>query len=107
MGTHLMGCTRCGSVNVVTFDETGGDPTAVPIQHEHSNVSRFVAARCTLREGARTDTANVVGAYLQWCQEVGEDPLPQQAFGRAIVSLFDVGRYRSSGRRYYLGLALQ
>lgn len=105
MGTYLAGCTRCGTVNVVTV-EKNSEPTAVPIQHEWASVARFVAQRCTLHPSLRTDTTSIVTAYRTWCDDRGFPALPNQVIGRAFEGLFEITRTRSNGVRYYTGIAL-
>lgn len=107
MVTRLMGCASCGKINLVSQDLARGAVKTVAIVDPRASLSAFVAQECTLDPAARIDSGLLLDAYREWCANSGQDPLPPQSIGRALVALFSVERYRSSGRRFYLGIALR
>lgn len=70
-------------------------------------VSRFVAARTRPVKHGRITTSRLREEYLGWCADSRETVVNKKAFGSALRRLPYLTPYRSSGQRYYDGLALK
>ena len=101
-----MGCMKCGTVNLVTIQH-GEAGTSVPTRDERAPVARFFSERVELAAGERVDSHELFTAYVDWCAAKGGPRPTPQAFGRAVVNLMGLERYRSNGKRYYLNVVLR
>lgn len=101
-----MGCTSCGTVNLVTI-EPGQEATTVAVKDGRAPVARFFAERVEVAAGQRVQSDEMFAVYATWAAEKGGTAPAPQTFGRALSELMGVERYRSNGKRYYLNVALR
>ena len=75
---------------------------------EEDSLGRFMADCCHLggAPAVMTETGRVRAAYSAWARDQGEHELPMQTFGRELRARYGIQQHRSSGRRFYVGLAL-
>ena len=68
-------------------------------------VALFLSERCHQSGGAEVGATELHTAYVQWCENNGESPLKQRAFGGRMT---DCGfeRKKSDGRNVYIGVGL-
>ena len=69
-------------------------------------VSDFVAARCQVGDDALIIAKDLYQAYLDWCRETGQEPLPQRSFGMQLTAQGFQRRRRGKGRHWWTGVGL-
>jgi putative DNA primase/helicase len=67
----------------------------------------FLAERCRLDGRAVTPATELYKAYVEWCEQGGEEPIKQTTFGTRLTERgIQRRRNTSTGRREYLGIGL-
>ena len=79
---------------------------ALPDLHPKLAVNDFVAARCQVGSDALIIAKDLYQAYLVWCRETGQDPLPQRSFGMQLTAQGFQRRRRGKGRHWWTGVGL-
>ena len=71
-----------------------------------AQVADFVAARCAVSEDALIIAKEFYQAYIDWCQEQGQQPLPQRTFGMQLTAQGFQRRRRGKGKHWWVGVGL-
>ncbi len=66
----------------------------------------FISARCLVGEEAKIIAKDLYQAYIDWCQEQGQEPLPQRSFGMQLTAQGFQRRRRGKGRHWWTGVGL-
>lgn len=67
---------------------------------------RFLRKHCRIRAGARCDVKEVRELYAEFCEKLlGDAPMSQQAFAEELRP-FGIGKKKSNGRQYWLGMEI-
>ncbi len=69
-------------------------------------VGDFVTARCRVGGSAMVIAKELYDAYLAWCRETGQAPLPQRSFGMQLTEQGFQRRRRGKGRHWWTGVGL-
>lgn len=104
--SNQLHCPECGHL-IGTLREPRSTPEtkAFATLQSKRHVKAFLTNRARHVDDARIPSADLRAAYEQWCAENGHQPLTPQTFGRTLRAL-GAPPYRSSGKRYYLGIEL-
>ncbi len=63
-------------------------------------VARFVGDTCVVKDGEVTSARDLYIAYLRWCDETIEPPMPQRGFGMILSDMGFNRRRRGRGRNW-------
>ena len=63
-------------------------------------VARFVGENCVIQDGAVTSARDLYIAYLRWCDDNIEPPMPQRGFGMILSQMGFNRRRRGRGRNW-------
>jgi hypothetical protein len=80
-----------------------GTSEAIPSSDQ---VVDFVGARCVISPEELIIAKDLYNAYVDWCQEMGQEPLVQRSFGMKLTTLGFQRRRRGRGRHWWLGVGL-
>ena len=74
-------------------------------------LAAFIEDRCVLQAGAETPATPLYKAYREWCEEAGEQPEKQTAFGRRLGERGDLTGFSYTqgphkGRKGWRGIGL-
>jgi hypothetical protein len=70
-------------------------------------VADFVETRCVVSSKELIIAKDLYDAYMDWCQEVSQEPLAQRSFGMRLTTLGFQRRRRGRGRHWWLGVGLK
>ena len=70
-----------------------------------ASINEFVASECEFGRAFRIPSAELYGAYEQWCQESGRFPASKQMFGRQIGDR--TSSWRTNQQRFRIGIRLR
>jgi hypothetical protein len=82
--------------------ESSSEPMASSDQ-----VADFVGACCVISSEKLIIAKDLYNAYVEWCQEIGQEPLVQRSFGMKLTTLGFQRRRRGRGRHWWLGVGLE
>jgi hypothetical protein len=85
------------------WTQGNGPPETVPTSDQ---VADFVGARCVVSAEELIIAKDLYNAYVDWCQEMGQEPLVQRSFGMRLTTLGFQRRRRGRGRHWWLGVGL-
>ena len=66
----------------------------------------FLAGGCVVGPTVNVMAKDLYSAYLEWCQDVSQEPLLQRSFGMRLTELGFQRRRRGRGRHWWLGVGL-
>lgn len=82
----------------------GNEPPEVTPSSDQ--VADFVGACCVISPDELIIAKDLYNAYVDWCQETGQEPLVQRSFGMRLTTLGFQRRRRGRGRHWWLGVGL-
>ena len=82
-----------------------GDAMDEPEEEEdlvdpNNPVTRFVREACEVQDGEVTSARDIYIAYLRWCDDNFEPPMPQRSFGMILTQMGFHRRRRGRGRNW-------
>lgn len=84
-----------------------GSPKAIPSSPSSDQVADFVGTCCVTSADELIIAKDLYNAYVDWCQERGQEPLAQRSFGMRLTTLGFQRRRRGRGRHWWLGVGLE
>ena len=66
----------------------------------------FVSAEADLDQEVQVNQAELYKAYVEWCSEQFLDPVGSHRFNASVLEIDGITRFRSNGRRCFLGIRL-
>ena len=84
----------------VKLDEKTGQEETVVLVDTNNPVVRFVGDICTVKTGEVTSARDLYIAYLRWCDDNIEPPVPQRSFGMILTQMGFDRRRRGRGRNW-------
>ena len=69
-------------------------------------VAAFIQDRCVLDPDVHSMAKDLYGQYLEWCRDMGQEPLVQRNFGIQLTKLGFVRKRRGRGRHWWQGVTL-
>lgn len=75
-------------------------------QNECDQLQRFFEDCCVLVPRCTVKSREIYAAYQKWCQQIGEQPVTQTAFGRRMADRGYQSKHTANGNRYE-GLGLR
>ena len=111
--TELPGILNWALEGCLTWQRDGLNPPPEVVtatdeyRAEQDTIAAFLADCCTLGDDKKASAQDLYVAYRQWCQENGEDPMPQRRFGRRLTDRGLSGGHRGTGgKRWWQGVGL-